>query len=324
MTRPARPFRDLLMFLQVMVVFVFLSYGGIACVVVLIYGMEACNIVTGVLRATVWRAVWTFCRFAASATLTACGGVALGNFYLVLERIRKGTFCAGTHGRMLGRMARCGVIMAAVLAAAMGCYIALERKDMSRTPYIFGMNGLLVAAYAPLAFLTAALAIQGVRLLLWTLPPGKEDWENRISVGSRKLPDNPRFIFALLQGCCVAWLVPVWLRATRRIRWFHWSVQEGRGTVAALEIVDMALWAGMLAILFLMCGRLRRGQAATTKRNARALLFLAVGCGVHAVLGGAVVAYAWLLPWQAFCIGMMLLLTVLRKLMIDRYAKRIY
>lgn len=324
MTRPSRPFRDLLMFLQVMVVFVFLSYGGIACVVVLIYGMEACNIVTGVLRATVWRAVWTFCRFAAGATLTACGGVALGNFYLVLEQIRKGTFCTEIHGRMLGRMARCGVIMASVLAAVMSFYIALERKDMAKAPYIFGVNGLLVAVYMPLAFLTAALAIQGVRLLLWTLPPDEGNRGVKMSVVFRNLPNNPKLIFALLQGCCVAWLVPVWLRAARRIRWFYWSVQEGRGTVATLEIVDMALWAVMLAFLFLMCGRLRRGQAAATKRNARALLFLAVGCGVHAVLGGAVVAYVMLFEWQAACIGMMLALTVLRKLMVDRYAKRIY
>lgn len=325
MAKPSRAFRGMVMFLQLMVALVFLSCGGIAFIIVAGCLTEASDIVTGVQRVTAWRAVWVFGRAAAGAALTACGSVALWSFYLVLEQIREGTFFSAFHSRILGRMARCGAIMAAVLAVTVSFYTALEMKGMTRAPRFFGVSALLMCVYMPLTFLTAALAIQGVRLLTWTLPQEKGDREIRISPARRNLVNNPRFIFALLQVCWLVWLVPVGLHAVDRMdRWLRWGVREGHGLGAALELVDMALWAVMLAVLFLMCGRLRQGHAAATKRNAQALMFLATGCGAHAALGGTVVVDVLLLEWQGACIGMMLVLAVLRKLMIDCDTRKIY
>lgn len=325
MARPSRAFRDMLMFLQLILVFVFFCGAGVALMVVCLYFLEACNIVAGVLQVSGWRTAWVFGRLIAAAALSGCGCIAVGNFFFLLERIREGSACSEDGSRMLGRMARCSAIMAVVLALLLWFYTALEMKDAPTMLRIDGVNDLLMCVYIPLAFFTAALVIQGVRLLMarTDLPPEQGAGIYKSSA-LRDMMNRPKIVFALLQGCSAAWLLPVGLRAAGEARWLYWSVRAGRGAGDVFVIIDMAVWAVMLVVLFLMCGRLRQGQSASSKRNARALLFLAIGCGAHALLGGAVVVYALLPLWMGLCIGLMLVATVLGELLIDRKAKRIY
>lgn len=296
--RPLLLLRVLTVFLLVTSVWPFMFVMGK-------YLSEAWAVLSGALRATTWRAIWVSCRAVASVAISVCACAAAWNFWAVLKSIQRGSICTARNVKQLGRMAVCCVAVAAVVTIMLCFYAWLESTDERK--YVVG-NALfaLILMYIPFTFVTAALVIQGIRVLM---------------MGRRRtvrVVDDPEIIFTLLQVACIVWLAPALGATVSEFEKLHMYAQFEWGLIGPLLLIDKALWLPMLVVFSRLCGRLKRDAVIATKRNARSMTLLASGCCFHGLLS------LWRPLLMVLYAMVVLLALTLRLILIDCMAEKSY
>ena len=92
----------------------------------------------------------------------------------------------------------------------------------------------------------------------------------------KKAWNDPKVIFTALQVCSVIAMLPALVSIELAVK----GALHGQPGVVAVWMAVSALWLTMWTSFLLMCGRLKREPSAFTERNARALMVIAVCCGL--------------------------------------------
>lgn len=302
MPHPSRQLRGLVMTLQVMTAVTVALAILPATAGLFISLTKAYEALVSVRSVTAWRTVWVCSELAAVIAMGLLGCGVLWSFWQVLEEVQLGRVRTARNAGLLGDMARGCAVIAAIMAAMLCFYAALE--SMGPQSYIISAwEEAIVMMVFPLTFFTAALLIRGVRALI-----------AQGSGGPRPM-DDPRVVFTLLRAICAICMPVVMAASADAARRVRMPITWGSGRMLSIAI-DMGVWLLMLVCLFRLFGRLKRG---IVYRDGRAMVLLAVCCGAHVLLGISFCSLA--VPLY----GMMLLASlILRQIWIDRFKEKIY
>lgn len=297
------------------------------------------DIMTGARHATGWRILWVFSELATVLIVAVCGCVAIGCFFAMLGRMKKGPICTARNCTALGRSANCCAAVAGILVAMLlFCGFLESLQPMNSMDVSWLMIAMIILLCVPFGFAVAALMLRGAKVLMaWEIP--FQECERKRLVKERTV------IFLMLRVVCVVVLLPVLSVAVAGL------LDVGRGGLAEwLWAFSAWAWAWMLGCFFRLCGRLKGDVLIATKRNARAMLFIAVCCGVQVlVMAGELVfrlkeLARWHISWAnmdmlsrsvqidmaggllaaLLLLGAMFAALALRQMLLDRQARNIY
>lgn len=302
MPHPSRQLRGLVKTL-VVITAVTVALGILPASAVLCFSLsKAYDTLVSLRPVTVWRTVWVCSELAAVIAMSILGCGVLWRFWQVLEELLQGRVRTARNAGLLGGMARGCAVIAAIMAAMLCFYAALE--SMGPQSYIISAwEEAIVMMVFPLTFLTAALLIRGVRALIAQ------------GSGDPCPMDDPRVVFTLLRAICAICMPMVMAASADAARWVRMPITWGSGRMLSIAM-DMGVWLLMLVCLFRLFGRLKRG---VVYRDGRAMVLLAVCCGAHVLLGISFCSLA--VPLY----GMMLITAlILRQILVDHFTKNIY
>ena len=241
MPHPSRQLRGLVMTLQVMTAVTVALAILPATAGLFISLTKAYEALVSVRSETAWRTVWVCSELAAVIAMGLLGCGVLWSFWQVLEEVQLGRVRTARNAGLLGDMARGCALIAAIMAAMLCFYAALE--SMGPKSYIISAwEEAIVMMVFPLTFFTAALLIRGVRALI-----AQES-------GSLRPLDDPRVVFTLLRAVCVLCLPVVLAAIAVAVRWVRMPITWGSGRMLSIAI-DMGVWLLMLVCLYRLLDR---------------------------------------------------------------------